>query len=34
MENITVNRDVLKKLMREAFIDVLTQRKDLIGRSH
>ena len=30
METITVNRDELKKLMREAFIDVLTERKDLI----
>jgi lipoate-protein ligase B len=30
MESITVYRDELKKLMREAFIDVLTERKDLI----
>ncbi len=30
MESITVYRDELKKLMREVFIDVLTERKDLI----
>lgn len=30
METITLNRDELKRLMREAFIDVLTERKDLI----
>ncbi len=30
METITVNRDELKRLMREAFVDVLTERKDLI----
>ena len=30
METITVDWDQLKKLMREAFIDVLTERKDLI----
>ena len=30
MESITVDRDELKKLMRETFIDVLIERKDLI----
>ncbi len=30
METITINRNELKKLMRETFIDVLTDRKDLI----
>jgi len=30
METTTVSRNELKKLMREAFIDVLTDRKDLI----
>jgi lipoate-protein ligase B len=30
MENITVDRDELKKMMREAFVDVLIERKDLI----
>ena len=30
METITVNRAELKSLMRETFIDVLTERKDLI----
>lgn len=30
MRAITINRDELKEVMREAFIDVLTQRKDLI----
>jgi len=30
METITLNRDELKRLMREAFVDVLTERKDLI----
>jgi len=30
METITVSADELKKLMREAFVDVLTERKDLI----
>jgi hypothetical protein len=30
METISVTRDELKKLMRETFIDVLTERKDLI----
>jgi hypothetical protein len=30
METITVSPDELKKLMREAFIDVLTERRDLI----
>jgi lipoate-protein ligase B len=30
METFSVNREELKKLMREAFIDVLTERKDLI----
>jgi hypothetical protein len=30
METITVSRNEIKKLMREAFIDVLTDRKDLI----
>jgi lipoate-protein ligase B len=30
METITVNRAELKRLMRETFIDVLTERKDLI----
>lgn len=30
METVTVSPDELKKLMRETFIDVLTERKDLI----
>ena len=30
METITVTRKELEKLMRETFIDVLTNRKDLI----
>jgi lipoate-protein ligase B len=30
METITVSRKELEKLMRETFIDVLTNRKDLI----
>jgi hypothetical protein len=30
METIAVNPDELKKLMREAFIEVLTERRDLI----
>jgi len=30
METITLNRDELKRLMREAFVEVLTERKDLI----
>jgi hypothetical protein len=30
METIAMSRSEIKKLMREAFIDVLTDRKDLI----
>jgi lipoate-protein ligase B len=30
METITISRNELKKLMRETFIDVLTNRKDLV----
>jgi hypothetical protein len=30
METITPNRKELKKIMRETFIDVLTNRRDLI----
>lgn len=30
METIFTSRNELKKIMREAFIDVLTDRKDLI----
>jgi lipoate-protein ligase B len=30
METITMNRNELKKLMRETVVDVLTYRKDLI----
>jgi len=30
MDAITMNRNELKKLMKETFIDVLTDRKDLI----
>jgi lipoate-protein ligase B len=30
METIAISRDELKKLMRETFIDVLTNRKDLV----
>jgi len=30
METISMSRNEIKKLMREAFIDVLTDRKDLI----
>ena len=30
METIAISRDEIKALMREAFIDVLTDRKDLI----
>jgi len=30
MDNITVSSDELKRLMRETFIDVLSERKDLI----
>lgn len=30
MESVTMSRNELKKLMRETFIDVLTDRKDLI----
>ena len=31
MENITISRNELKKLMRESFEDVLIAKKDLIG---
>ncbi len=30
METVAMSPDEIKKLMREAFIDVLTDRKDLI----
>jgi len=30
METIAMSRDEIKKLMKEAFVDVLTDRKDLI----
>jgi lipoate-protein ligase B len=30
MGTITISRNELKKLMRETFIDVLTNRKDLV----
>ena len=30
METVAMSRDEIKKLMKEAFIDVLTDRKDLI----
>jgi len=30
METITMSRNELKRLMKETFIDVLTDRKDLI----
>jgi lipoate-protein ligase B len=30
METMTISRNELKKIMRETFIDVLTNRKDLI----
>ena len=30
METVTMSRNELRKLMRETFIDVLTDRKDLI----
>lgn len=30
METITTNRTELKKILRETFIDVLTNRRDLI----
>ncbi len=30
METITMSRNELRKLMKETFIDVLTERKDLI----
>ncbi len=30
METITINNQALKKLMQEAFIDVLTNRSDLV----
>jgi len=30
METITMSRNELKRLMKETFIDVLTERKDLI----
>ncbi len=30
METITMSRHEIKKLMRETFIDVLTERRDLI----
>jgi len=30
METITISRNELKKLMKDTFVDVLTQRKDLI----
>ncbi len=30
METVTISRNELKKLMRETFIDVLTNRKDLV----
>jgi lipoate-protein ligase B len=30
METITTNRKELKKIMRETFVDVLTNRRDLI----
>ena len=31
MENITISRNELKKLMRESFEDVLVAKNDLIG---
>lgn len=31
METITINRKELKKIIRETFEDVLSDRKDLIG---
>lgn len=31
MERITISHNALKKIMRESFEDVLTERKDLIG---
>lgn len=30
METITISRRELKKIMKEAFVDVLTSRRDLI----
>ncbi len=30
MQTITISHDELKKLLRETFIDVLTERRDLI----
>ncbi len=30
MQNITIGTNELRKLMRDAFIDVLTERRDLI----
>lgn len=30
METVTISRNELKKLMKDTFVDVLTQRKDLI----
>ena len=31
METITISRTELKKIMRETIVDVLSDRKDLIG---
>ncbi len=31
METISMSRKELKKIVRETFVDVLTDRKDLIG---
>jgi hypothetical protein len=31
MENINISKSELKKIIRETFVDVLSNRKDLIG---
>ena len=33
MEKINISRNELKKIIRETFIDVLNERKDIIGHA-
>ena len=33
METIAINRNELKKIIRETFVNVLSERKDLIGNA-
>lgn len=33
METISISRNELKKIIRETFVDVLNERKDIIGNA-